>query len=163
MAFIHRVPSSKKRGILGVLCTFLSLVLCLSCATTLKLTPSPVDAAGVAKVAVTFIGSRVQVDTDPVVVCFIGACVPKGTQVHWDISTGEQLTVKINPSYDDKPCRGYPDLRYKRDPGFQSIRCAGSHCETVGPPSRTGCFKYDVTVTPSTGSPVTLDPDMIIM
>lgn len=163
MDSIHRASPSHRPRILRATCTFLSFALSFSCAQTPKPTPSPVEGGGIVKVGVTFTGGRVQVNRDPVVPCFLGNCAPKAAQVHWEISTGEQLTVKINPSYDDKPCRTYPAFHYKRDPGFSSIRCEGSRCQTVGPPVREGCFKYDVTVTPSTGSPVTLDPDMIIM
>jgi len=163
MASTHRVPSPEKPGVLCGLGAFLMVILCASCATNPKLPLTPVDAGGVARVAVTFTGGAVAVDHNPVVACYIGTCTPRTTQIHWEIATGEKLNVKMNESYDDKPCASYPGAKYKKNPGFRDIVCNGSHCETVGPPARSGCFKYDVIVTPSSGPPVTLDPDMIIM
>ena len=155
---IHRAP---RQAFPVALSALLMFGLWTACATAL--TPSPAEAAGVAKVTVTFDGTNVKVDPDPVVACFLGSCKPKVNQIHWDAPKGESLGVQVNSSPEGKPCRTYSELRYKRDPGFRTIQCKGSHCETVGPPRETGCFKYDVTVTPSGGKPVRLDPDMIIM
>ena len=161
MASSHRVPSPRKPVILYGLGA-LMLVLGASCATNPTLPVTPLT-GGVAKVAVTFSAGAIQANPDPVVGCYIGTCTPRTAQIHWDIATGEKLNVRINESYDDKPCATYPSAKYKKNPGFRDITCNGSHCETVGPPTTRGCFKYDITVTPSSGPPVTKDPDMIIM
>ena len=146
----------------------LLLLLGLSCATTPVVPPSPVNAAGVVTVSVTFDGITIQPpDPNPVAACYSGPphCQPLAKQVHWDLTApvGTQLSVKPNPSYQGRPCSSFHSAPYKANPHFRDIQCAGTHCETVGPPRETGCFKYDITVTPSSGKPVTLDPDMIIM
>jgi hypothetical protein len=163
MVSVHRVSSPRKPGILAGLGASLMFLFSGSCATNPNLPPTPVNTLGVAKVAVTFNAGTIQVNPDPVVGCYLGSCTPRTAQVHWDIATGEKLNVQVNPSYDDKPCATYPGAKYKKNPGFRTITCNGSHCETVGPPTTSGCFKYDITVTPSSGPPVTKDPDMIIM
>src|SRR5262249_2913716 len=161
MEWNHCAASSKAPRILLVVLA--SLALLPSCATTPKVPLTPVDTNGVAHVTVTFTGGVINVSQNPVVGCYVGSCTPKTTQIRWDIATGEELKININESYDDKPCQTYPSIKYRKNPHFRAIMCNGSHCQTVGPPFEKGCFKYDVTVKPSGGSPVTKDPDMIIM
>jgi len=163
MSPIHRDPRRAFPGIPLILCALLMCVLWTSCATCLR--PTKTDAAGNVPVVVTFDGT-IKVDPNPVKACFFGLfCSPPANRIQWNIvgPPGARLDVKVNAEAGGQPCKSLPKIPYKRNPGFERISCTGSQCVTVGKPVETGCYKYDVTVTPSTGAPVTLDPDMIIM
>lgn len=162
MSPIHRGPRRAFPGILPILCALLLCGLWTSCATCPK--PTTTDANGVVNVSVTFDGT-IKVAPDPVKACFFGLfCSPPATRIQWNLVAppGARFEVKANAEAGGQPCKSFHKIQYKRNPGVE-FRCTGSQCVTVGKPRETGCYKYDVTVTPGTGAPVTLDPDMIIM
>ena len=144
----------------SALCAVL-MCLWVSCATV----PTRPDSSGTVHATVALNGS-LTVSPDPIRACFIDpTCKIHAKQVQWDLikaPAGSKLGVAFEAA--TGPCKSDHNKNYKRDPGFQAVRCpTDSQCMTVGQPQEPGCYKYDVVVTPPTGQPVRLDPDMIIM
>lgn len=161
MSSIHK---SRRRllSITGLALCVVLMCLWTSCATA----PTKADAKGTVHATVTLNGA-ITVSPDPVRPCFFDpTCVSHATQVQWDLvkaPAGAKLGVAFNSSATG-PCKSDPHKNYKPNPGFQAIRCpTDTQCMTVGQPQEPGCYKYDVTVTPPSGPPAKLDPDMIIM